>query len=35
LPEPVVLAQGGREPYSVNHEVATSVYWMITVAADS
>src|SRR6516225_10541496 len=34
-PEPTLRAYGGREPYSRNREVPTTVYWMTTVAPPS
>ena len=35
MPEPTEMAYGGRPPYSSNREVATLVYWMITVEPPS
>ena len=34
-PEPVLTAYGGRDPYSRNREVLTSVYWITTVEPPS
>src|ERR1700722_15976207 len=35
VPEPTEVAYGGRPPYSSNREVATLVYWMMTVEPPS
>ena len=35
VPEPTEVAYGGRPPYSSNREVATRVYWMMTVEPPS
>jgi hypothetical protein len=35
VPDPVLSAYGGRDPYSLNREVRTVVCWITTVAAES